>query len=294
MALHSATVQEKPELFKAIQEAKSAGWKLEDISKPSLELIYAEFDDELENAVKSEFIADPTYLIDLGNAYGVCPLCGHVGCRWIFRLENTKGGKNIECGSECIITHGLHVKGAETAEHAKKLLEARIRKEIRKLQIKAWHEEYEFSEGMFKTLEDELWAVNKNYDLPYNIRSSAYYKAKYDLPKLRKFYDKNGWLGTEKRWAEWRRLANFARVNTEKSNLPFPKEWVKKEKKSKSKKAEAVESGEAVEAAKPVITEPVPPPMVEPEPEAKKSAGQMNFVFSGIASDLVFGENGDA
>ena len=283
MAFHSAAVAENEELRQALEEAHDAGWDLNAICKPSLELIYAEFDDALEEKIRAEYSADPEFLIDLGAASGVCPLCGHVGCRWLFNLRNKAGGDDIQCGSECIISYGLNVQGAETAEHAKKILEARIRKEIKKHKIEAWHKDSGFSEDLFQTLESELASIEGKYDLPSKVRSSAYYKRYYDLPKLKKFYDKNGWLNTEKRWNEWRRIAGFARKFHGASKLPYPKEWVsKKMAKAVKTPVAAKQSGifeEAVAAEPAKVLEAAPAP-----------GKQITMTFDGIASELVFGK----
>jgi hypothetical protein len=225
LARLSTAADENQDFANALNKLPPLNFDVFQLEQTDQEILFAEFDDEMEEKIKSEFIADASYVIDLKHANGVCPLCGHKGCRYIFRITNTVNGKTIECGSECIITHGLCVKGAETAEHARKALETTIRRHIRALKIEAWHADMDFSEALFETLREGLWSVASNKDLPYNIRNGARCKVRYDLPKLEKFYGRSGWLNTEKRWEEWTRLAGFARQfnPASKKALPYPK-----------------------------------------------------------------------
>lgn len=230
-----------PELMEILQKLPHLRYDLERLEQEELELIYAEFDEELEEKIRSEFVADPTYLIDLGIANGTCPLCGHEGCRWIFKLENTKGGESIECGSECIITYGLSVMGAETAEAAKKMLEKAIRQRQKELRLAEWHKEYNFTEEYFDTVRDGLHRIRFDTTAhDYTVRSEAtelMYKA---LPRLQKFYEKNGWLGTLQRWESWRSLVTWVRANDELANdeLPQFKPFEKKKPQPKVAKEE--------------------------------------------------------
>ena len=225
LARLSTAAGENEEFAKALDKLPGLNFDVYKLEQADQEVLFAEFDSEMEARIKSEFEADGSFVIDLGHANGVCPLCGHKGCRYIFRITNAVNGKTIECGSECIITHGLCVKGAETAEHARKALETTIRRHIRALKIEAWHKEMDFSETMFATLGAGLTEIATNYDLSYPTRNSARCKAKYDLPKLAKFYSRTGWLNTEKKWAEWTRLVKFARQFNPQSKtaLPYPK-----------------------------------------------------------------------
>jgi hypothetical protein len=211
LARLSTAADENPAFAAVLNELPGLGFDVNKLAQEGQEILFAEFDEELEERIKGEFVADPSFVIDLGHSMGICPLCGHVGCRWIFRIENKLNGNSIECGSECIVTHGLCVKGAETAEHARKALEATIRRAIKAIKIQAWHEAMKFDAALFQTLENGLRAVNQDYGLPYKVRNSAWYKYRKDLPKLVKFYARTGWLNTEKRWAEWERLVKFAR-----------------------------------------------------------------------------------
>lgn len=295
-----STAADQDQAFAAVlNQLPGLGWDVYKLNQEEQELLFAEFDAELEERIKGEFIADPNYLIDLGEACGVCPLCGHVGCRWIFRITNTVNGKTIECGSECIITHGLCVKGAETAEHARKALECTIRRHIRKLKIEAWHKDMGFHAGLFDTLAKGLNAIRGEYELPWKVRNSAWYKVHKDLPKLVRFYERNGWLATEKRWAEWTRLVGFARKfdpETRKAmSYPLPHgykagEPVKLVKAEPAPSDAEVEAIEAEAEAEKATTEAEKAPKAEtPKAESLPQPVQSELPFSSIAHDLVFG-----
>lgn len=308
LARLSTAADQNPEFAAALNELPSLGFDVFKLSQEHQEVLFAEFDDEMEQRIKDQFIADPSYLIDLKHSMGVCPLCGHVGCRYLFRIKNTLNGNTIECGSECIITHGLCVKGAETAEHARKALEATIRRHIKKLKIEAWHEDMGFNDGLFNTLANGLESIAYETSFPWKVRNSARCKVRYDLPKLVKFYERNGWLNTEKRWSEWTRLVSFARkfdAHTKKvMSHPLPhgfKTGEQVELKDASivapeidaqdadleqqaadeaaylAKQEAEAKAAAIEAEKAPTPKPLPQPVQEDLP------------FNAIATELVFG-----
>ena len=303
LARLSTAADQNPEFAAALNELPSLGFDVYKLSQEHQEILFAEFDDEMEQRIKDQFIADPSYLIDLKHSMGVCPLCGHIGCRYLFRIKNTLNGKTIECGSECIITHGLCVKGAETAEHARKALEATIRRHIKKLKIEAWHEDMGFNESLFNTLASGLESIAYEQSFPFKVRRSARCKVRYDLPKLVKFYERTGWLNTEKKWAEWTRLVSFARrfdAHTKKvMSHPLPHgfksgEAVELRDAAIAEEIEAqdadLEQQAADEAAylasqeQPAsIPEPLPQPVVLPKPV------QEELPFNSMASELVFG-----
>ena len=235
MALHSVAARERGNglLIPALEAARDADWDLRKLNQEMVELIYSEMDATFEAEVQSEFEADPNFLIDLGASMGVCPLCGHSPIRWLFQVQNTKGGGSIQCGSECIIQYGIAVMGAETAEHARKILAEKIRKAMRALEIKTWHEETGFEEMWLRALDASLARINRGNE-GYRTTRSAWYKRIKDLPKLVRFYERNGWLNTRKRWDEWARLVNFARgFDTQiRSDIPRPGPWQSKAEKT--------------------------------------------------------------
>lgn len=262
-----------------LEKLPGIGYDLDQLTQGELEFLYAEFDEELENKIRDEFIADPNYLVDLYHSNGVCPLCGHIGCRYLFLLRNTAGGTDIECGSECIITYGLSVMGAETAEAAKKALEAAIRKQIRKCEIEAWHQGYGFSDEDFHTVRLALQAMRFDYSLQYYVRRRAYYKLKKDLPILERFYNRTGWLGTEKKWASWRSLVEYVcQGNGDAADKLGPcKPWAGKNP-LKAEKA-AKEAAEKAEAAT-VVSIGVSPEAGQVM-EAAAPTGQLEMTFGG-------------
>jgi len=292
LARLSTAATENEEFASALDKLPSLNFDVYKLEQSDQEVLFAEFDAELEEKIKAEFEADGSYVIDLGHANGVCPLCGHKGCRYIFRITNIQNQKTIECGSECIITHGLCVKGAETAEHARKALETTIRRHIKKLKIEAWHKDMGFNESLFNTLSDGLWAISYTTELPYKVRQSARYKAKYDLPKLVKFYERNGWLNTEKRWAEWTRLVRFARKfnpNTKHTmSHPLPHGFKAGEEVKMVSAVNAMFQAKAVDQAveQPVSEEQL---VVLPEPELEPEPEQADLPFDAMTKELVFG-----
>jgi len=234
LALHSHAGAQVQGLHEALAQARSAGWDLSALPQEQVEIIYAALTDEFEAKVLAEFCADPDYLVDLYRTFGgvsACPLCGHAPIRWLFKLDNLAGGESVECGSECILTYGLAVKGAETSEHARRILEGQIRKAIRALQIKEWHEETGFKPEWLSELHEALSRIGSDYGHTYTDRSNAHYN-KRCLRKLRKFYETNGWLNTALRWNELRRLADFARLFDAKISIPHLDLYVVKEKKA--------------------------------------------------------------
>lgn len=243
LALHSAVARTIPGLIEALEATEAAGWDLALVPQAAVEVIYATFDEAFEKLVVSEFEADPNYLIDLGiGCPGTCPLCGHNPIRWVFRVVNHReGGSAVECGSECIVTWGISVKGAETAEAAKAILESQIRKAIRRLLIEAWHKETGFNADWFVATYESLERIRAHRELPYNVRNGAWHKRR-DMRKLERFYNRTGWLNTEIRWNEMARLVNFCRANDTEIKLPFLAPFVPKAVKAAATKA-AIEAG---------------------------------------------------
>ena len=237
LARLSATCAEMPELLAVLESLPAVDYDLTQLPQASLELLYAEFDEELEVKVKSEFEADPSYLDDLRIPTGTCPLCGHQGCRFIFRIVNLKGGRSVECGSECIITYGLSVRGAETAEHARKLLEKAIRKAIRKGKVEDWHTEYEFRAEHFRVVSDSFQILCDHSQQPvlsYGEWRTARHLRDVELPRLERFYERSGWLGTKLRWGKWLKIVEFVQTyDSGTHRLPDYKPWEPKAKRGR-------------------------------------------------------------
>ncbi len=210
LARYSARVKEIPGMVSALDALAQVDYDFDAAPQASQEMVFAHFDDELEAVIKSEFEADPEFLIDHKGVDATCQLCGQAHIRFEFNIKNVKGGVDVRCGSDCIITHGLCVKGTETAEEARAALEKAIRKQLKKLRIEAWHKATAFSATLFDAVHRAFQAIAADYTLPYNIRQKAKW-ARGDLRTLRNFYAKNGWLGTEKKWQEWIKIATIAR-----------------------------------------------------------------------------------
>jgi len=285
LARHSACCQQNQPLMDVLWKLPQVDWDISALPQQDVEILYAEFDDALEAKIKSEFVADPGFLIDLGAtmADSNCPLCGHPHIRWLFKIQNLNGGKDVTCGSTCIVTHGLSVKGAETAEHAREILERAISKQKRKLLIQGWHRRAEFTEDLPAKLLQALNRIRYN-DSDFQVRNSARYKIS-SLYTLKKFYNRSGWLGTEKKWEEWRRLAKFARKFDEQANteIPFPKDWAKVNPKVAAPQQELIE----------VLHEPAPEPAPKPIPEsAPKKEGQLELPFNKICRELLSAQLG--
>lgn len=247
LARLSATCVEMPELMEVLQKLPSINYDLNQLPQEDLELLYAEFDDGLERKIKNEFEADPEYLEDLIIPDGVCPLCGHRGCRFIFRLQNLQRGEDIKCGSECIITYGISVKGAETAELAKKMLEKAIRKAIKKVKIETWHKEYGFEEGYFSVVYKALERIVYIRPIAFNVLCDARYFRNESLFKLKVFYEKHGWLNTKNRWETWLQIARFVEIYDGEAAdlLPAFKPWEPPKKRVKKVVRTPVKRGKA-------------------------------------------------
>ena len=162
-------------------------------------------------------------------------------------VENTRGGQEIKCGSECILTYGIAVKGAETAEAAKKLLETAIRKAIKKAKIITWHKEYGFEGDFLTVAQNALLRIRRGLSGEWTVswverhrRLSEVAHAQRELSQLITFYRQHGWLNTKTRWESWLRVARCA-VNGDNSaadNLPAFKAWVQPVKRVRVAKAQ--------------------------------------------------------
>lgn len=260
LARLSAVCSEMPELLAVLESLPAINYDLTELSQASLELLYAEFDAELEYKVRSEFEADPSYLTDLRIPTGTCPLCGHQGCRFIFRLNNLKNGRSVECGSECIITYGLSVKGAETAAHAKRLLEQAIRRAIRAAWIEEWHERTGFAAGQFAIVVEALFVIVKG-DVIASLHEQREARRYVDvvIPRLIRFYERRGWLNTRIKWSAWRQAVAFAIRWNPGANLPgrLP-EYRPWEPRAKRGRGKVEETTTGVVTVTEVVRRPVP------------------------------------
>lgn len=308
LALHSNVVAaDHKELKEALAKLPALDWDVYKLPQKDIELIYATFDDGLEETIREEFVADPDFLIDFyrdgtlpENCF--CPLCGHEHIRWCFNIQNVAGGQDVKCGSVCILTHGLCVKGAETAEEARKALEAAIRRRMKKYEIEAWLKDHPEFPGAFGLVLAALKALRdipapnftntEEYTRWYNARYSAI-RMTVRLRKLQKFYDRTGWLNTRIKWEEWRKIVGFARKVGELTSLSYPAPWESKaEKKAKAAEVSKSESHlpELPEATKEAIVKIAPESAQEPpetEPAVERSLEKITFAQ--LADELVWG-----
>jgi hypothetical protein len=117
----------------------------------SLEVVFAHFDEDFTDRVKGEFEFepdDPTAVKVHDTREAICVLCGKGNSkdtgdnvdqiRFEFRLTNTAGGDDLWVGSTCILNFGLKVRGADTAEEARKLLEQSCRNALKLWKIRQW------------------------------------------------------------------------------------------------------------------------------------------------------------
>lgn len=153
LAAASATFKamQDDKLRRAIEEVQRLNYDFDRIPDSTLEYIYAVFDDETMTRVKDEFEFVPGLgsLTDYGGRSGVCALCGKGDSRddganedmlrYAFKLSNVNGGgQDLWVGSTCIVNHALKVRGAETAAHAKRILEKSLREHLAMWKIEAW------------------------------------------------------------------------------------------------------------------------------------------------------------
>jgi hypothetical protein len=197
---------------------------------------------------------------------------------------NLKGGDSVECGSECIITWGISVRGAETAEMAKMILEKQIRQAIRKLLVAEWHKETGFSADWFKALYASLERIRRGGSTFSSGERYRTYRKSREVAKLERFYGRSGWLNTESKWNELARLVNFCRVHDEILGLPHLENYVSKKEKVEATKAALEASGVAAETLPAPKSEIVSPPttmelpFTTVDPEAEAQAAEVAWV----------------
>jgi hypothetical protein len=158
LARHSAALadllaDDGGDLEDALARVEAANYDFARLDADDLETVYGYFDDDFTAKVLDEFIFVPDMgsIRDNGKCNAICMLCGkgdskdegdnedHI--RFEFRLNNIAGGGEVWTGKSCIINYGLKVKGAATAEEAKKLLERSLREHQRQWMIDVWQAE---------------------------------------------------------------------------------------------------------------------------------------------------------
>lgn len=135
-----------------IQVVVDRNFDLSGLPDDVLEAVFATVDDETMAKVKAEFEFTPrtTNIVDLGAHVGTCALCGKGDSkqtegddnrdklRYHWRLSNIAGGEDLWVGSTCILNHALKVRGAETAEEARAILERTMRECLALWKAEAW------------------------------------------------------------------------------------------------------------------------------------------------------------
>lgn len=124
---------------RAFREIEKCNFDLSAANDSDLEHVFAKLDDEVMARVRREFEFVPTLtsIRNHGACIASCALCGKGDSKddgsnrdklqYDFRLQNIAGGGDLWVGSNCIINFGLKVRGAETSEEARAILERNLR-----------------------------------------------------------------------------------------------------------------------------------------------------------------------
>lgn len=139
---------------RAFSELREANFDLSAVTNLTLEHAYAKLDDELMERVQREFEFVPALgnIQDHGGCYATCALCGKGDSkdegdnqdrlRYDFRLTNLGGGQDLWVGSNCIVNFALKVRGAETSEEARAILERSLREHLAMWKKEQWRAEH--------------------------------------------------------------------------------------------------------------------------------------------------------
>jgi hypothetical protein len=152
LAQHSAALKDiiDKSLRRTLKKVERVNYDFAQLDDEDLEVLYGYFDDKFMKKVKREFMFIPYSgaIRDNHGTVAICNLCGkgdskdtednedHI--RYEFLLTNMVDGTDVWCGSTCIINYGLKVKGAKTAEEAKRLLDQSLREHKRQWMIEEW------------------------------------------------------------------------------------------------------------------------------------------------------------
>lgn len=156
LAMHSAALREiqTPDLERTLKRVVEVNYDMARLTDEELESLYAYFDDAFTDKVKAEFEfgAGAGDVIVHSACEATCLLCGKGDSkdtgdnkdqiRFEFKLSNHAGGRDVWCGSTCIINFGLKVRGAQTAQEAKDLLGKAMRNALRLWKIRQWQAEH--------------------------------------------------------------------------------------------------------------------------------------------------------
>lgn len=169
-----------PELEAALRRAEHVNYDFEQVPAAELEMLYAQFDDAFTARVRGEyeFKSGAESVVVHKECIATCRLCGkgdsketgdnrdHI--RFEFKLTNTAGGRDVWCGSTCIVHFGLNVQGAATSDEARKILEQNMRRALRQFEIERWrgeHPDHAEIPGEYQALRRAMQALPRTWDL---------------------------------------------------------------------------------------------------------------------------------
>lgn len=133
------------ELRAALDTLARHDWDLDalaQINEDHVQIIWGHVDEALATRAAAEFVADTRSIRDHRRSDHVCDLCGHQHIRWEFTIRNTQGGRDVNCGSSCIIEYGINVDGEGSGEAAKRALAAAINGMKKKAARDAWQADH--------------------------------------------------------------------------------------------------------------------------------------------------------
>lgn len=138
----------------AFLNIESLNFDLSAATDDALEFAFAKLDDEIMKRVRSEYEFVPG-LASIRNhraCIASCALCGKGDSKddgsnrdklqYDFRLANHAGGDDLWVGSNCIVNFGLKVRGAETSEEARAILERNLRECMSIWMKEAWRNDH--------------------------------------------------------------------------------------------------------------------------------------------------------
>lgn len=144
-----------PQEQQAFREIERLNFDLSAAGGTSLEYAFAKLDDEVMARARAqyEFVAnEPNSIRNHYDRIATCRLCGKGDSKddgsnkdklqYDFRLQNTEGGADLWVGSDCIVNFGLKVRGAETSEEARAILERNLRQCMSLWKKEAWRNEH--------------------------------------------------------------------------------------------------------------------------------------------------------
>jgi hypothetical protein len=152
----------------AFREIEKLNFDLSASTGTTLEYAFAKLDDDVMARVRDEFefVKGLTSIRNHKACIATCALCGKGDSKddgsnrdklqYDFRLLNASGGTDLWVGSNCIVNFGLKVRGAETSEEARAILQRNLRECMSLWMKEAWrndHPDHVEMEKHYKELE---------------------------------------------------------------------------------------------------------------------------------------------